>query len=79
MVITGAFVCVCKVRFVPSFSDVTFCAFVSCLQGTEPEQEEETCALTNDANVRTVLAGERRHIEVCFASQTTASDTADHL
>lgn len=39
---------VCAVISVPSLSEVIFSLSVLHLQGTEPEQEEETCALTND-------------------------------
>lgn len=52
------YVCAREVIFVPSFSDVIFCAFVFCLQGMEPEQEEETCALTNDRVSGLSLLGE---------------------
>lgn len=56
--VAGVLVCACEVILVPSFSEVIFCAFVFCLQGTEPEQEEETCALTNDRVSRLSLLGE---------------------
>lgn len=56
--VAGVFVCVCEVIFVASFSEVIFCAFVFCLQGTEPEQEEETRALTNDRVSGLPLLGE---------------------
>lgn len=56
--VAGVLVCVREVIFVPSFSGVISCAFVFYLQGTEPEQEEETCALTNDRVSGLSLVGE---------------------
>lgn len=60
--------CVCS--FLSCCSATLLCAgLFFCFQGVEPEQEEETCAPTNDVNFSTVLAGGKEACQgaLCFA------------
>lgn len=67
-------VCVSEVISVPSFSWVIFCTFVFCLQGTEPQREEETCALANDRISGLPLLGEGG-VSMCASLQRRPHQT----